>query len=265
MSNEKSTYSLPPELQVTSDGPVRILTINRPEDLNGVNRALHQALAGVWAQIGDDADARAVIITGAGDAFSAGGDFAYMQENLDDPELRAKTIEEARAIVGGIVRCKLPVIAAVNGPAVGLGCSLAVLSDLVLLSDQSFLADPHLRMGLVPGDGGLVWPLLTSLSRAREHLFLGQRIMPADAVQWGLASRVVPSGDLAREALSLAHRLAAVPQAAFQSTKSALNSYVEMHLDNAFDIAFTGELESMSSPEHRNAVDAARNQSRAQS
>lgn len=251
-------YGLPSELIVSADGPIRIVTLNRPDELNGANRAMHQSLARVWTYLAADRGARAVVITGRGSAFSAGGDFGYMQENIDDAALRAQTIDEGRAIVSGMVRCPLPVVAAVNGPAVGLGCSIALLSDLVLMADTSFLADPHLRMGLVPGDGGMVWPALTGLSRAKEFLFLGERIPAATAVELGLASRVVPAEDLMSEAISLAMRLAKVPAVALKDTKFALNAYLEAQLDNAFEMAFVGELESMHSQEHRDAVAAAR-------
>jgi enoyl-CoA hydratase len=254
-------YGLPNDLVVTADGPIRIVTLNRPENLNGASLVLHQSLARVWDAIAGDTEARVVIVTGAGSTFSAGGDFAYMQDNIDKPEMRTQTMLEARAIVRGIVRLPIPVIAAVNGPAVGLGCSLAVLSDLVLMSDTSFLADPHLRMGLVTGDGGMVWPTLVGLSRAKEYLFLGQRIMPDKAVELGLASRVVEAENLMTEALDLAHRLVKVPQAALRDTKRALNGYIEAQLENAFEIAFQGEEASMGSPEHAAAVAAARKRS----
>jgi enoyl-CoA hydratase/carnithine racemase len=251
-------YGLSPEVLVTAASHVRIVTLNRPDDLNGANRPMHQALARVWGYLSDDADARVVVVTGAGQAFSAGGDFGYMQENIDDEQMREETMEEGRAIIKGMVRCRLPVIAAVNGPAVGLGCSLALLSDIVLMSEGSFLADPHLRMGLVPGDGGMVWPILTSLSRAKEYLFLGARIPAAEAVSMGLASRVVASENLMSEALSLAQRLAKVPAAALQDTKRALNAYLDCQLDGAFEFALRGELASLHSDEHRQAVAAAR-------
>lgn len=251
-------YALSTELVVAADGPIRIITLNRPDALNGVNRPLHQALARVWDHIAADNDARAVVLTGQGSTFSAGGDFGYMQENIDDADLRAETIDEARAIVTGMVRCPLPVIAAVNGPAVGLGCSLAVLSDLVLMADTAFLADPHLRIGLVPGDGGMVWPALTGLSRAKEFLFLGERISAHQAVELGLASRVIAADKLMPEAIGLARRLAKMPGAALQSTKRALNAYLEAQLSGAFERAFAGELESLHSAEHRDSVAAAR-------
>ncbi|BBZ27310.1 enoyl-CoA hydratase [Mycolicibacterium madagascariense] len=260
-NDTEAMYGLPDELVVTADGPIRIVTLNRPNNLNGATRVLHQALARVWSALAEDAEARVVILTGSGFAFSAGGDFGYMQENIDDAEMRTQTMLEARAIVRGIVRLPIPVIAAVNGPAVGLGCSMAVLSDLVLLSDNSFLADPHLRMGLVTGDGGMVWPLLVGLARAKEYLFLGSKILPDKAVELGLASRVVPAADLMTEALTLAHRLAEVPQAALRDTKLALNGYVEAQLENAFEKAFKGEEASMGSPEHAAAVTAARTKS----
>jgi len=254
-------YGLPDDLVVTADGPIRIVTLNRPDDLNGAALVLHQSLARVWTDIAADAEARVVILTGSGRAFSAGGDFGYMQDNIDNAEMRRQTMIEARAIVHGIVRLPIPVIAAVNGPAVGLGCSLAVLSDLVLMSDKSFLADPHLRMGLVTGDGAMVWPTLMGLSRAKEYLFLGQKILPDKAVELGLASRVVEADNLMTEAMALAKRLVQVPQAALRDTKLALNAYIEAQLDSAFEKAFKGEEASMGSPEHAAAVAAARNKS----
>ena len=254
-------YGLPDDLVVTADGPIRIVTLNRPDDLNGAALVLHQSLARVWTDIAADAEARVVILTGSGRAFSAGGDFGYMQDNIDYAEMRRQTMIEARAIVHGIVRLSIPVIAAVNGPAVGLGCSLAVLSDLVLMSDKSFLADPHLRMGLVTGDGAMVWPTLMGLSRAKEYLFLGQKILPDKAVELGLASRVVEADNLMTEALALANRLVQVPRAALRDTKLGLNAYIEAQLDNAFELAFKGEEASMGSPEHAAAVAAARSKS----
>jgi enoyl-CoA hydratase len=260
---DDALYGLPAEVKVEAHGPVRLVTLNRPDDLNGANRAMHQALAGLWNRLDEDTEARAVILTGSGQAFSAGGDFGYMQQNIDDEAMRAQTMAEGRAIIEGMVRCRLPVIAAVNGPAVGLGCSLAVLSDIVLMGEGSFLADPHLRMGLVPGDGGMTWPMLTSLSRAKEYLFLGSRIPAADAVSMGLASRVVAPEKLLDEALALALRLADVPAAALQTTKRALNAYLDQQLDNAYAVALSGELDSMHSEEHRLAVAAAQSKAAA--
>lgn len=246
-------YNLPDVLTVSSDGPVRIITMNRPADLNAADVVLHTALAEVWPMLEHDSGARAVVLTGAGRAFSAGGDFDFMQGVIDSPETRVRVMGEGRRIVHGMVRFPLPVVAAVNGPAVGLGCSLALLSDIVLLAPHAFLADPHLQVGLAPGDGGAVWPLHVGLLRAKEYLLLGDRVSAGQAVDWGLASRIVTE-DVVGEAVRVAHRLAALPARAVQGTKRALNSYVEQHLPGAFELALDVELEAMASPEHQAIV-----------
>lgn len=250
-------YGLSDELVIQADGPIRLVTLNRPENLNGANRPMHQSLARLWEKLGHDDDARAVVLTGSGRAFSAGGDFAYMQENIDDEAMRVQTMQEGRAIIEGMIRCRLPVIAAVNGPAVGLGCSLALMSDIVLIAEGAFLADPHLRMGLVPGDGAMTLPALTGLSRAKEYLFLGTRITAEDAVRLGLASRTVAPQALLDEAFELARKLAKVPAVALQDTKRALNSYLEVQLEKAYQIALSSELTSLNSIEHHQAVASA--------
>lgn len=142
-------YGMPDEIEVRAEGDIRVITLNRPEALNAVNDSLHEGLAHLWTRLSEDYDARAAVITGAGRAFSAGGDFAYLQELGEDPKLRAKTILHGREIVLGMTRCRVPVVAAVNGPAVGLGCSLVALSDIVYIAPQAYLADPHVQVGLV--------------------------------------------------------------------------------------------------------------------
>jgi enoyl-CoA hydratase len=246
---------LPDEIRIEAEGPVRTVTLNRPEQLNATNAALHRGLSLVWRQLAEDADARVVILTGAGRAFSAGGDFHFMTKLAADERFREETLEEARTILLDMIRFPLPVIAAVNGPAVGLGCSLALSCDLVLLSDQAHLADPHLAIGLVPGDGGAaLWPLFTSMLRVKEFLFTGDRIGPEQAVQLGLANRVVPDGELHAEALKLAGRLARLPRRALSDTKRALNAHIERAVAGPLEIAIQGEMASMASPEHAERV-----------
>src|SRR5215472_992855 len=119
-----SEYDLPAELSVGSEGPVRIVTLNRPDELNSVNRRLHWALANVWRQLAVDPGARVVIVTGAGRAFSAGGDLDWIMSFPDDPAARDESLREGAQIIEELLRFPLPVIAAVNGAAVGLGCSI---------------------------------------------------------------------------------------------------------------------------------------------
>jgi len=247
--------ALPPELRVTADGPLRTVTLNRPDHLNATNEPLHRALSLVWRELQNDAAARVVILTGAGKAFSAGGDFHFMTKLASEEKFREETMEEARAILLDMIRFPLPVIAAVNGPAVGLGCSLALSCDLVLLSDQAHLADPHLSIGLVAGDGGAaLWPLLTSMLRAKEFLFTGERIAPEQAVALGLANRVVPAAELMAEATKLAQKLARLPARALRDTKRALNTHIEKAVAGPLEIAIQAEMASLASPEHAERV-----------
>ena len=243
-------------LTVAADGAVRIVTLNRPEHLNAVTGELHRRLSEVWQQIAQDPEARAVVLTGAGRAFSAGGDFEHLRRHHLDQELRERSIRLDRNIQTQMMRFPLPVVAAVNGPAVGLGASLALGCDLVLIAEDAYLADPHVSVGLVAGDGGVtLWPMLTSLLRVKEYLFTGDRIPAAAAVELGLANRTVPPGELQYEALALARRLAAQPAQALRATKLALAEVLETVTRGAMETALAAELATMTSPDHIRIVD----------
>jgi enoyl-CoA hydratase len=236
---------------------VRIITLNRPEHANAVNNKMHTAFARLWDGLNDDPDARAIVITGAGKFFSAGGDLVeWLETHVDNPVTRRAGMRDARRIVRDMIDFPLPIVAAVNGPALGFGCSIAVLCDIVLMSDRAFLADTHVASGLVAGDGGSVlWPLMMSLLRAKEYLLLGERI-PADvAVQLGLANRVVPNGDLKTAALTLAHKLAALPAQAVQDTKRTLNLHAQRAITGILEYGITAETECFTTDDHRAAID----------
>jgi enoyl-CoA hydratase/carnithine racemase len=243
-------YDMPAEIEVRADGPLRIITLNRPDALNAVNEALHTRL---WQRLNEDRDARAAVLTGRGKAFSAGGDFAYLDELRRDAELRARTIAHGRDLVLGMARCRIPVIAAVNGPAVGLGCSLAALSDVVYLAETAYLADPHVQIGLVAADGGpLTWPLHTSLLVAKEYALTGARI-PADrAVDLGLANHVV--ADPLTEAMACAKRVAGLPRQAVESTKRLLNLHLERAVLATLDFAMGAEEQSFQTDDFGSAI-----------
>lgn len=246
------SYDLPPELTVEASGSIRILRFNRPDELNAVNKPLHWAMANVWRQLTADVEAKVVIITGEGRAFSAGGDLDWITSFLDDPVARDESLREGAEIIDEMLRFPLPLIAAVNGAAMGLGCSVAVLSDLVLMSEKAYLADPHVAVGLVAGDGGAAfWPLLTPIMRSREYLFTGDRIPAPTAVELGLATRVVPAEELMTQAMALAERLAAQPAQALRDTKRVVNMHLSSALAGAVAAGFAAERVSMVSPEHR--------------
>jgi enoyl-CoA hydratase len=243
-------------LLVTEQGPVRIVTLHRPEALNAADAQLHGALSRVWRALDADDDVRAIVLTGSGRAFSAGGDLPLLQGMTEDLALRAEIMAEAAEIVASMVAVRAPIIAAVNGPAVGLGCSLASMCDLVLIEEQAFFADPHVSLGLVAADGGAItWPLLTSLLRAKEALLLGSRIPAADAVAYGLANRVVASGTSLQEALVVAEQLAALPVQAVRETKRLLNDALRAAVDRSLPQALATETESFDEPHFRANLD----------
>jgi enoyl-CoA hydratase len=256
-------YDLPPELTVEADGPIRTVCINRPDDLNAINLPLHWALANVWRQLAADREAKVVILTGAGRAFSAGGDLDWITSFLDDPVARDESIREGAQIIEEMLRFPLPVIAAVNGPAVGLGGSIAVLSDIVLMSETAYLADPHVAVGLVAGDGGAAfWPLLTPILRSRQYLYTGDRIPAVTAVELGLASQTSAPEDLIPDARRLAQRLAAQPAQALQGTKRVVNMYLSQALGGPMQAGFAAEVVTMCSDEHRERLLALRDKAR---
>lgn len=246
----ENLYGMPEEIQVRADGPLRIITLNRPEALNAVNDPLHTGLAKLWPRLSEDRDARAAVLTGAGKAFSAGGDFAYLDEIRQDADLRARTIAHGRDIVLGMVRCRVPVVAAVNGPAVGLGCSLVALSDTVYLAESAYLSDPHVQVGLVAADGGpLTWPLHTSLLLAKEYALTGARIPAEKAVAMGLANHAV--ADPLAEAMACAKRIAGLPGQAVESTKRLLNLHLERAVLATLDFATNAEEQSFRTEDFR--------------
>jgi enoyl-CoA hydratase len=230
---------------VSGSGAIRTVTLNRPEQLNAVDEAMHHELGQVWDGIAAERDARVVVLTGAGRAFSAGGDVSWFSSLVEDADLRSRCMQEGRRIVNSLSGFPLPVIAAVNGPAVGLGCSLALLSDIVLMSDKAFFADPHVAIGLVAADGAaMALPLLTSLMRAKEFLFTGDRIDAATAERIGLANHVYPPDELLAAAYALAERLAGMPPQSVSDTKRLLNLHLGHAVDTMIDFAFAAESES---------------------
>ncbi|MFB1298560.1 enoyl-CoA hydratase/isomerase family protein [Mycobacterium sp. pW049] len=245
-----------PPLTVDGEGPVAIITLNRPGQHNAADSTLHRRLAEVWSEVGADRSIRAVVLTGAGESFSAGGDFALMKATSGDPDVADVVFAEARATVLGMIELPQPIVAAVNGPAVGLGASLAALSDVTVAAETAFLADPHLAVGLVPGDGAaMLWPLLIGLSRAKHLVFLGERITAAEALEIGLVNRVVPAGKAVEVALEVAQQLARVPHRALQDTKRLMNQHAVRALRDGLDQAISAERHSVVSPEHAERVD----------
>ena len=165
---------------------------------------------------------------------------------------RRAILRIGRQLFEDLINVHLPVVAAVNGPAVGLGCTLVSACDMVFMSEKSYLADPHVTVALVAGDGGAVtWPLNAGLLRAKEYLLTGDRVSPDVAVEIGMANKVVAADKLLTEAMAFAHRLAALPWQAVQDTKVVLNQHVRQASVNALGIGFAAESRSHDTAEYR--------------
>jgi enoyl-CoA hydratase len=245
-----------PELTIEHDGAVAIVTINNPDMRNAFIDEIHIAMQEVWGHLAADRSVRSIVLTGAGKAFSAGGDIPGFIKSYEDDEHRRWSLRGAQRLLDAMLECPKPMVAAVNGPAVGLGCSVAISCDIVLMAESAFMADTHVSIGLVAGDGGAVqWPLMMSILKAKYYLLTGDRIPATECVEIGLANKVVPDDKLMDEALELAKRLAEQPVQAIQETKRAIN----LHLQNAVRLvapfALAAESESFTTDDIRATID----------
>ena len=235
-----------------ADG-VALATLNRPERLNAVNATMHNELARLTRDADADTDVRVLDITGAGRAFCAGGDFGPR----DDRDEGTMTVKEARQIVDHLLECTKPVISAVNGYAMGLGATVALLADVVYAARSAVFADTHVNMGIGAGDGGqVIWPLLMGVNRAKYYLMTGDRLTATEAERLGLVSFVVDDATVVDEALALAGRLAGGPGLAISASKVAVNTYIRMVSNLVLPLSLSLEENTIASKDHREAVKA---------
>jgi enoyl-CoA hydratase len=227
-----------------------VLTLDRPASRNALNGDLHAAMLVAIQSVATEPDVRAIVVTGSGDAFSAGGDFELMRKMQEDRDLRREILNRSRSLFQAVLKLDIPIVAAVNGPAVGAGATLALLCDVVLMADDAYFAEPRVNLGLVAGDGGVtLWPLLAGVPAARAYLLTRDRVSALEAHRLGLIHQVHPSASLLREAMSLAERLAGMPQHAMRTTKRALNRQLEASASLAFEFALEAEMQGFDTPE----------------
>lgn len=203
------------------------MTLNRPEVLNAADARLHTELVEVWNTIDRDPDVHVAVVTGAGRAFSAGGDLAMVENAYRNPEEIARILDEARDLVYNILRCNKPVVSAINGAAVGAGLVVALLADISIAAENAKLGDGHVRMGVAAGDhAAIVWPLLVGMARAKYYLMMAEFVSGEEAERIGLVSLCVPDDELHDRAMTVATKLATGPRHALRYTKRALNQWL---------------------------------------
>lgn len=206
---------------------ILVITLNRPEKYNAADETMHAELARVWGDVARDPQTRVAVVTGAGTAFSAGGDLAMVQRMAGDHDRVAHMLSEMSDLVYNMVNCDKPVVSAINGVAVGAGLVVALLADISVCAQDAWLGDGHVRLGVAAGDhAALIWPLLAGMAKARYYLLTGEMLTGAEAERIGMVTRALPREQVLDEALRIAHTLATGSQLAIRWTKRALNNWL---------------------------------------
>lgn len=238
------------------DHGVLRMTLHRPERLNAAHEPMHTELARVWTDIHRDEATRAVVVTGAGPAFSAGGDLGMVQRLAGNYPAVVSMLRETQELVHNMVDCDTPVVSAINGTAVGAGLVVALLADVSIAAEGVRLTDGHLRLGVAAGDhAAIVWPLLCGMAKAKYYLLTSDFIDAAEAERIGLVSLCVPPDELMDRAVSVATRLATGPQHAVRLTKRALNNWLRL-AGPTFDVSAAYELLTFMGPDVAEGADA---------
>lgn len=246
-------------LKLERDGRLLRAYFNQPDSLNAIDRVAHHELVQFLLQLPQDSQSDVVILSGAGRAFSAGGDFDHMQRLIDDPALFLDDIPDIKRLIFALLDCPKPIIAKLNGAAIGLGATIALFCDVVFAASGAKIADPHVRIGLTAGDGGaVIWPHLIGHARAKEFLFTGRTLLAEEAERIGLINRAVPAEHLDRVVDEFAAELLSQPRRALQWTKITVNIGLKQLAHAALDASVAYEALSNATQDHREAVSALR-------
>ncbi len=206
---------------------VLLITMDRPEKYNATDEQMHGELARVFRDVSDDPDTRVAVITGAGKAFSAGGDLAMVERMAGDHDRVSHMLKEMSEMVYHVIDCEKPIVSAINGVSVGAGTVIGLLSDISIVAADAKIGDGHVKLGVAAGDhAAIIWPLLCGLAKARYYLMTGEMITGTEAERIGLVSKALPRDEVLDEALRVGQVMATGSQQAIRLTKRTLNSWV---------------------------------------
>lgn len=246
-------------LSLSREGRRLTITMNRPDVLNAFNRAMHVDLIEALRFAASDDGTDVIVLTGAGRAFSAGGDLDQMQAVIANPEMFDREAADAKRLVFALLDIEKPVIARVNGPAVGLGSTIALLCDVSFVAESARIGDPHVAVGLVAGDGGaVIWPQLIGFARAKEYLMTGKLLTAAEAAAIGLVNHAVPDAELDAKVDAFCHQLLEGATQAIRWTKTTINLELKRIAHAVMDAGIAYESLSVRTPEHKRRVEAMR-------
>lgn len=244
-------------IELAREGRVLTVAFNRPERLNAFDREMHSELVAALIFGAADEASDLIILTGRGRAFSAGGDLDWQQDACDDPSLFELTIREAKQIVFALLDCEKPIIARINGPAVGFGATLALFCDIAVMARSAYISDPHVKVGMVAGDGAaVIWPQLIGFARAKEYLLIGDKIDAEEAERIGLVNRAVDDDMLDPVVADYVDRLLANPRLAVRYSKLTINVALRQLASSIMDVGLAYEAMTNASGEHRDALAA---------
>jgi enoyl-CoA hydratase len=250
-------YSQYERLRMDRRGRILTVTLNRPETRNAVDGRMHEELATIFYDVQLDEQADVIVLTGAGSAFSAGGDLNWLAALRQAGSLGHPAAVDAKKIVFGLLDLEKPIIARIPGPCLGLGTTIALLCDVIYAAESARIGDPHVRVGLVAGDGGaVIWPQLVGYARAKEYLLTGDLLSAQEAERIGLINHAVPDGELDRHVYELAERLAAGATKAIRWTKTAVNIGLKQLAHSVMDASMSYEMLTMATTDHGEAISA---------
>lgn len=252
-------YSDYERIAVTVTDSVATVTLNNPEKLNATDARLHTELSTIFVDLQRDSAVDVVVLTGAGRAFSAGGDIDWMQDAIDDPDSFEQTVVEAKQIIFSLLDLEKPIIAKVNGAAVGLGATIALFCDVIFAAETAVIGDPHVSVGFVAGDGGaVIWPQLVGYARAKEYLMTGDLIAAPKAADMGLINYAVPAESLDAKVDEFAQRLRSGATKAIRWSKLSVNIGLKQLAHSIMDTSLAYEALSNRTADHAEAVAAFR-------
>jgi enoyl-CoA hydratase len=242
------------------DEGVLTVAFDRPDRRNAISPEMHEEMAPLFTRIATDRAVRSVVVTGSGDkAFCVGADFGGVEENLDAgyPDGNPGLMIGSAQLVQAQLHVPQPMIAAINGDALGLGATLALFCDMVFMADDARIGDPHVKAGIVAGDGGaILWPLLLGLHRGKEFLLTGDMMTAAEAYEFGLVNHIVPRADVLTQATALATRLARGARVAIEFNKRLANASLIDRVNRVLDASLAMEAITFETADHREAVRA---------
>ncbi len=238
-------------------GRILNVTIDAPGPVNAVDATLHHELSRVFLDAQDDPDSDLIVLTGAGRAFCAGGDTRWFEQQIRDPRTFRGIAPEAKRIIGSLLELEKPIVCRLNGAAAGLGATIALLCDVVVAVETAVIGDPHVKVGLVAGDGGaIIWPQLIGFARAKELLMTGEMLTAQRAAELGLINHVVPADRLDERVAEVTGKILANPRWAVRWTKTVTNIPLRALAAQLADAAIAYEVLTNMTDDRREAVAA---------